>query len=59
MTESVEKSPISTPTDEEDDGSFKEESFIESLTSQVDTDAIEDLIAIQKKSYVKFIDYVF
>jgi hypothetical protein len=51
MTENVDKLSGSIPTtDEEDDGSFKEENFIESLTSQIDTDAIEELIAVQKKS---------
>lgn len=38
----------SPSTDEE--GSFKEENFVESLTSQVDSDAIEDLIGLQKKA---------
>jgi exonuclease VII small subunit len=45
----------SPSTDEEEDGSFNEENFIESLTSQVDGDAIEDLIAVQKKALVEFI----
>jgi hypothetical protein len=51
MTESAEKhSGSNSPTT--DEGSFKEENFIESLTSQIDADAIEDLIAVQKKSYI-------
>ncbi|KAI6190674.1 KxDL domain-containing protein [Aphelenchoides bicaudatus] len=55
MTENAEKQSGSPPTtDEEDDGSFKEENFIESLTSQIDSDALEELIAIQKKSLERF-----
>lgn len=43
--------PSKSPSTDEEDGSFKEENFIESLTSQVDFDAIEDIIAVQKKTY--------
>jgi hypothetical protein len=50
MTESSEKPSGSASPTTDEDGSFREENFIESLTSQVDIDAIEDLIAVQKKS---------
>lgn len=43
--------PSKSSSTDEEDGSFKEENFIESLTSQVDADAIEDIIAVQKKAY--------
>lgn len=39
-----------------DDDSIKEENFLESLTSQVDEENINDIILIQKKSYVIFLN---
>ncbi|KAI1729481.1 kxDL motif-containing protein [Ditylenchus destructor] len=41
-------------TSSTEEGSYREENFIESLTSQVDEENIEDIIRCQKKSLERF-----